>query len=85
MSVNEARKILWLRSNPRPMGELLDEGFLNETRLRWAAEKAYAPELKLAARVLLRSLRGNRKNSRSTYYPIFFRILSNKDHPRASS
>lgn len=56
MSVNEARKILWLRSNPRPMGELLDEGFLNETRLRWAAEKAYAPELKLAARVLLRSL-----------------------------
>lgn len=56
MSIGEARKILWLRGNPRPMGELLDEGYLNEARLRWAAEKAYAPELKLAARVLLQTL-----------------------------
>ena len=56
LNVNEARKILWLRSNPRPMGELLDEGYLDESRLIWAAEKAYAPELKLAARVLLGTL-----------------------------
>ncbi|WP_445367797.1 NERD domain-containing protein [Methylomonas sp. BW4-1] len=56
MSIDDARKIMWLRSNPRPVGELLDEGYLNEARLRWAAEKAYAPELKLAAGVLLQSL-----------------------------
>ena len=55
VSVNEARKVFWLRSYPRPMGELLDEGYLNERRLKWAAEKGYAPELKLAARALLQS------------------------------
>ena len=46
MSLDEARNILWLRSNPRPLGELLDEGYLTEARLKWAAEKAFAPELK---------------------------------------
>lgn len=56
MSINEARKIIWLRSNPRPMGELLDEGYLTEARLRWAAEKAFAPELRRASQVLLQSL-----------------------------
>lgn len=63
MSVNEARKILWLRSNPRPMGELLDEGYLTDARLRWAAEKAFAPELRLAAQVLLKSLGKSSKTS----------------------
>jgi hypothetical protein len=48
---------MWLRNNYRPLGELLDEGFLNERRLAWAAEKAYDPQLKQAARVLLAWLR----------------------------
>lgn len=56
MSIDEARKTLWLSNYPRPMGELLDEGYLNESRLRWAAEKAYVPELKSAAIVLLQTL-----------------------------
>ena len=56
MSLDEAREIKWLRSNPRPLGELLDEGYLTEARLKWAAEKAFAPELKQAAQVLLRSI-----------------------------
>lgn len=56
MSIEEARKVLWLSNNPRPLGELLDEGFLNDSRLRWAAEKAFSQELKLAAQVLLQSL-----------------------------
>ena len=47
---------MWLRSNPRPLGELLDEGYLTEARLKWAAEKAFAPELKLAAKVVLGSI-----------------------------
>jgi len=53
MSVEEARSVLWLRNNHRPLGELLDEGFLNEARLAWAVEKAYDPKLKQAAAVLL--------------------------------
>lgn len=61
MSVNDARKIIWLCGNPRPMGELLDEGYLTEARLRWASEKAFASDLKLAARVLLQSM-GKSKN-----------------------
>jgi len=53
MSWEEARSVYWLRNNHRPLGELLDEGFLNEARLAWAAEKAYDPRLKQAAAVLL--------------------------------
>ncbi len=53
MDVNEARQVLWLKNNPRPLGELLDEGFLTEDRLRWAAERAYNPRLREAAKVLL--------------------------------
>lgn len=70
MSVNDARKIIWLRGNPRPMGELLDEGYLTEARLRWASEKAFSSDLKLAAKVLLQSL-GKSKNVSDTY-PISF-------------
>lgn len=70
MSVNDARKIIWLRGNPRPMGELLDEGYLTEARLRWATEKAFASDLKLAAQVLLQSL-GKSKNIPETH-PISF-------------
>lgn len=57
MSVEEARAVMWLRNNHRPLGELLDEGYLDEHRLAWAAEKAYDPELKAAAAVLLEWVR----------------------------
>lgn len=57
MTLEQARAVLWLRNNHRPMGELLDEGYLNEARLRWAAEKAFDPQIKQAAGVLLGSLR----------------------------
>ncbi len=53
MNLEEARKVLWLKSNHRPLGELLDEGYLNQSRLEWAAEKAYDPALKEAAKLLL--------------------------------
>ncbi len=53
MNLEEARKVLWLKSNPRPIGELVTEGYLNQSRLEWAAEKAYDPALKEAAKLLL--------------------------------
>ena len=53
MNIEEAKKVLWLKSNPRPIGELLNEGYLNQSRLEWAAEKAYEPALKEAAKLLL--------------------------------
>ena len=53
MNLEEARKVLWLKSNPRPIGELLNEGYLNQSRLEWASEKAYDPALKEAAKLLL--------------------------------
>ncbi|MEP7293088.1 MAG: nuclease-related domain-containing protein, partial [Chloroflexota bacterium] len=37
------------------MGELLDEGFLTQVRLEWAATKAYDPSLREAAQVLMAS------------------------------
>ena len=55
MNLEEARKVLWLKSNHRPIGELLDEGYLNQLRLEWAAEKAYDPHLKQAAKIILES------------------------------
>ena len=57
MSLEEARNVMWLLNNHRPLGELLDEGYLNETRLEWAAEKAYDPRLRQAAKTLLDWLR----------------------------
>jgi hypothetical protein len=53
MSVEEARRVRWLRNRLKPLGELLDEGYLDTYRLEWAAAKAYDPRLKEAARVLL--------------------------------
>jgi hypothetical protein len=61
--MKEARSIYWLKNNHRPLGELLDEGFLNESRLSWAAEKAYNPQLKEAAGVILRHLRRSKTKS----------------------
>jgi hypothetical protein len=59
MSLQEARAVLWLRSNRRPLGELLDEGFLTQARLEWAAENAYDRHLKQAAAVLLEWMKRN--------------------------
>ena len=53
MNIEEARKVVWLKSNPRPLGELMDEGYLTEERLRWAAQWAYNPKLQQAAKVLI--------------------------------
>jgi hypothetical protein len=56
MNIEEARKVLWLKSNPRPLGELLDEGYLTQERLEWAAMWAYNPRLKEAAKALLEKI-----------------------------
>ncbi len=56
MSLDEARAVLWLSNDPRPLGELLDNGYLDKHRLAWAAQKAYDPRLKVAAGVLLQKL-----------------------------
>jgi hypothetical protein len=56
VNVEKARRVLWLKSNHRSLGELLDEGFLTRDRLEWAAMKAYDPTLKQAAKVILESL-----------------------------
>lgn len=56
MNIEEARKVLWLKNNHRPLGELLDEGYLTKDRLEWAAQSAYSPQLKEAAKVLLESI-----------------------------
>ena len=53
MSLEEARAVMWLRSNYKPLGQLLAEGFLNRERLEWAARNAYSLKLQQAAAVLL--------------------------------
>jgi len=63
MTLEEARAVRWLRNNPRPLGELLDEGFLDEKRLEWAARRAYNRQLKEAAGVLLAWLREQRASA----------------------
>jgi hypothetical protein len=63
MSLEEARSVMWLRNNYRPLGELLDEGFLDQGRLEWAAQNAYDPKLKQAASVLLDWVRRNQMTS----------------------
>ena len=55
MNPEEARNVLWLPNKRRSLGELLDEGYLNQSRLEWAAKKAFDPALKQAAQVLLES------------------------------
>ena len=53
MDLNEARKVLWIRPNRKPMGELLDEGLLSKGQLEWAIVHAYKPQLQEAAKILL--------------------------------
>ncbi len=56
MNIEEARKVFWLKSNHRPLGELLDEGYLTKDRLEWAARWAYNSNLQQAAKVILESM-----------------------------
>jgi hypothetical protein len=56
MNLQEAQKVLWLKSNPRPLGELMDEGYLTTERLEWAAQWAYSAKLKEAAKLILESI-----------------------------
>ena len=53
MTLEAARAVYWLKNNHRPMGELYDERFLNESRLIWASNKAYDSRIQEAATVLL--------------------------------
>ena len=52
MTVAEAREVMWLKTNYRPIGELLDQEQLSISDLKWAAAKAYDPRLKLATSIL---------------------------------
>jgi len=53
MDLNEARKVVWIGSNRRPLGELLDIGYLNKERLVWAVEHVNNPKVHQAAAILL--------------------------------
>jgi hypothetical protein len=53
MDLNEARKVVWIGSNRRPLGELLDIGYLNKERLIWAVEHVKNSTVQQAAAVLL--------------------------------
>ena len=64
MNIDEAQKVLWLKSNPRPLGELLNEGYLNKERLEWAAQWAYNPNLKQAASVILELITNSKTNEK---------------------
>jgi hypothetical protein len=68
MNLTEARKVYWLSSNHRPFGELLDEGYLDQSRLEWAAQKAFDPQVKEAAFVMLAWLKeqGDRGPAKKT-------------------
>lgn len=64
MTVEEALQVPWLSNYPKPLGELMDEGYLDASRLEWAADKAYNARLKEAAQVLLeRKKDGTAENS----------------------
>jgi hypothetical protein len=53
MTLEQAKQVRWLRNNPKPLGELLNSGYLNKQRLQWAAANAYNPALRQAAQVIL--------------------------------
>jgi hypothetical protein len=70
MTVQEARSVLWLRNNPRPLGELLDEGYLTRARLEWAAAKAHDPGLRQAAQVLLDEQEAQHAQTEAAPFPV---------------
>lgn len=63
MTLERARSTFWLKNNHRPMGELFDSGYLTKSRLEWAFNKAYDPQIRAASEVLLkqkqRQVQGN--------------------------
>lgn len=56
MSLEEARRTLWISENPKPMGELIDSGYLTAEKLAWAARTTRMLRLQAAAKVLLRHM-----------------------------
>lgn len=56
MSLEEARRTLWISENPKPMGELIDSGYLTVEKLTWAARTTRTLRLQAAAKVLLRHM-----------------------------
>ncbi len=56
MSLDEARRTLWISEDPRPMGELFDSGYLTAEKLAWAARSTCTLRLQAAAKVLLRQM-----------------------------
>lgn len=53
MTLARARDTYWLGNNYQPMGKLYDSGFLSVSRLTWAMNNAYSPNIRAAASVLL--------------------------------
>jgi hypothetical protein len=84
MNVDEARQIMWLRTNHRPLGELLDEGYLTQSKLQWAADKAYDSHLRCAARVLLAALSQSRNGAAHTPADTLHSVSVNQGIPDAA-
>lgn len=59
MTLEEARRTLWISEDPRPMGELLDSGYLTTEKLTWATRATCTLRLQAAAKVLLRELQNS--------------------------
>jgi hypothetical protein len=53
MDLNQARQVVWIGSNRRPLGELLDSGYLTKDRLEWAVANVKNPKVQKAASILL--------------------------------
>jgi hypothetical protein len=83
MTVEDARRVMWLRNNHRPLGELLDDGYLTRGRLEWAAAKAYNPALKQAAQVLLAEQHVQQTQTEGAPFPVGISIedARNTDWP----
>ena len=56
MTLAEARAVPWIKEKPRPMGELLDSGYLTTDKLEWAVRYAYSSRMRNAAAMLLGQL-----------------------------
>lgn len=57
MTLEEARAVMWFKSYSRPIGELVDQGYITQDRLEWAAQNAYNLNIKQAASVILASMK----------------------------
>src|SRR5688572_11042912 len=56
LTLEQARRVIWQTKPKEPMGKLLDAGLIGRKDLEWARLKAYRPEVRSAARVLLAAL-----------------------------